>query len=41
MVDPKLQLDPNENTQMTRMVACAAACTLKSAIHRPTMSEVM
>jgi len=42
LVDQKLPLlDLNEKTQMTRMVACAVACTEKLAIHRPKMSEVM
>jgi len=41
LVDPMLPLDLNETTQMTRMAACAVACTRKSAITRPKMSLVM
>jgi hypothetical protein len=39
LIDPRLQneFDPNE---MTRMVACAAACTRHSAKRRPRMSQV-
>jgi hypothetical protein len=39
LIDPRLQndFDPNE---MTRMVACAAACTRHSAKRRPKMSQV-
>ena len=39
VVDPRLkdEYDPN---QMTRMVACAAACTRHSARHRPKVSQV-
>jgi hypothetical protein len=40
LIDPRLQneFDPNE---MTRMVACAAACTRHSAKRRPRMSQVV
>ncbi|KAI5439671.1 Proline-rich receptor-like protein kinase perk1, partial [Lathyrus oleraceus] len=40
LIDPRLQneFDPSE---MTRMVACAAACTRHSAKHRPRMSQVV
>jgi len=40
LIDPMLQneFDPKE---MTRMMACAAACTRHSAMHRPKMSQVM
>ncbi|XP_054824110.1 proline-rich receptor-like protein kinase PERK1 [Prosopis cineraria] len=40
LVDPRLkdEYDPNE---MTRMVACAAACTRHSARHRPKVSQVV
>lgn len=40
LIDPRLQneFDPNE---MTRMVACAAACTRHSAKRRPKMSQVV
>jgi hypothetical protein len=40
LVDPRLQneFDPNE---MALMVACAAACTRHSSVHRPKMSQVM
>ncbi|XP_050878019.1 proline-rich receptor-like protein kinase PERK1 [Lathyrus oleraceus] len=39
LIDPRLQneFDPSE---MTRMVACAAACTRHSAKRRPRMSQV-
>ncbi|KAI5437205.1 Proline-rich receptor-like protein kinase perk1 [Lathyrus oleraceus] len=40
LIDPRLQneFDPSE---MTRMVACAAACTRHSAKRRPRMSQVV
>lgn len=40
LVDPKLQNDYN-SSEMTRMVACAAACVRHSARHRPRMSQVV
>lgn len=39
LADPKLQKEYNHN-EMTRMVACAAACVRHSARRRPRMSQV-
>ncbi|KAG4144234.1 hypothetical protein ERO13_D05G025066v2 [Gossypium hirsutum] len=40
LVDPKLQKEYNHN-EMTRMVACAAACVRHSARRRPRMSQIV
>ncbi|XP_022755043.1 proline-rich receptor-like protein kinase PERK1 [Durio zibethinus] len=40
LVDPKLQKEYNHN-EMTRMVACAAACVRHSARRRPRMSQIL
>ncbi|GMI92747.1 hypothetical protein HRI_002944000 [Hibiscus trionum] len=40
LVDPKLQKEFNHN-EMTRMVACAAACVRHSARRRPRMSQIV
>ncbi|XP_052200234.1 proline-rich receptor-like protein kinase PERK1 isoform X1 [Diospyros lotus] len=40
LVDARLQRNYNHN-EMTRMVACAAACVRHSARHRPRMSQVV
>ncbi|CAN0900140.1 Proline-rich receptor-like protein kinase PERK1 [Linum grandiflorum] len=40
LVDPKLQ-DNYDHNEMTRMVACAAACIRHSARRRPRMSQVV
>ncbi|KAE8675921.1 Proline-rich receptor-like protein kinase PERK7 [Hibiscus syriacus] len=40
LVDPKLQKEFNPN-EMTRMIACAAACVRHSARRRPRMSQVV
>ncbi|XP_047307627.1 proline-rich receptor-like protein kinase PERK1 [Impatiens glandulifera] len=40
LVDPRLQKDYNHN-EMSRMVACAAACVRHSARRRPRMSQVV
>ncbi|XVF26750.1 hypothetical protein REPUB_Repub14bG0045200 [Reevesia pubescens] len=40
LVDPRLQKD-YDSSEMTRMVACAAACVRHSARHRPRMSQVL
>ncbi|XP_039031686.1 proline-rich receptor-like protein kinase PERK1 isoform X2 [Hibiscus syriacus] len=40
LVDPKLQKEFNPN-EMTRMIACAAACVRHSARRRPRMSQVI
>lgn len=39
LVDPRLQFS-YKNSEMARMVACAATCVRKSARHRPLMSQV-
>ncbi|OMO66721.1 hypothetical protein COLO4_30403 [Corchorus olitorius] len=39
-VDPRLQKD-YDSSEMTRLVACAAACVRHSARHRPRMSQVV
>ncbi|KAL4296102.1 hypothetical protein GQ457_12G023190 [Hibiscus cannabinus] len=40
LADPKLQKEYNHN-DMTRMVACAAACVRHSARRRPRMSQIV
>ncbi|KAH1057207.1 hypothetical protein J1N35_035272 [Gossypium stocksii] len=40
LADPKLQKEYNHN-EMTRMVACAAACVRHSARRRPRMSQIV
>ncbi|CAO2841939.1 unnamed protein product [Amaranthus hypochondriacus] len=40
LVDPRLQFS-YKNSEMARMVACAATCVRKSARHRPLMSQVV
>ncbi|TYI21979.1 hypothetical protein ES332_A06G075600v1 [Gossypium tomentosum] len=40
LADPKLQKEYNHN-EMTRMVACAAACVRYSARRRPRMSQIV
>ncbi|XVE54268.1 hypothetical protein DITRI_Ditri03aG0067000 [Diplodiscus trichospermus] len=40
VVDPKLEKQYNHN-EMTRMVACAAACVRHSARRRPRMSQIV
>ncbi|KAK8581753.1 hypothetical protein V6N12_071962 [Hibiscus sabdariffa] len=40
LADPKLQKEFNHN-EMTRMVACAAACVRHSARRRPRMSQIV
>ncbi|XWS20298.1 hypothetical protein CRYUN_Cryun31cG0088400 [Craigia yunnanensis] len=40
VVDPRLQKD-YDSGEMTRMVACAAACVRHSARHRPRMSQIV
>lgn len=40
LIDPRLQNEYDVN-EMTRMVACAAACTRHSAKRRPRMSQVV
>lgn len=40
LVDPRLQKDYNQK-EMSRMVACAAACVRHSAKRRPRMSQVV
>ncbi|KAK4764310.1 hypothetical protein SAY87_013748 [Trapa incisa] len=40
LIDPRLQHDYNNN-EMTRMVACAAACVRYSARRRPRMSQIV
>ncbi|XVF24986.1 hypothetical protein REPUB_Repub13aG0174500 [Reevesia pubescens] len=39
-VDPRLQKD-YDSSEMTRIIACAAACVRHSARHRPRMSQVL
>ena len=39
LVDPKLQKD-YDSSEITRVIACAAACVNHSARHRPRMSQV-
>jgi len=39
IVDPKLHKD-YDTEEMTRMIACAAACVRHSARHRPRMTQV-
>ncbi|KAI6671900.1 hypothetical protein NL676_006785 [Syzygium grande] len=40
IVDPKLHKD-YDSEEMTRMIACAAACVRHSARHRPRMTQVV